>query len=164
MSLDASWLQSELVTLGRIAVAMVLGAFIGIEREHRDRPAGLRTHMLVSGAAALFVILGLDLIESYRSSVGVDPLRADPIRILEAIATAIAFLGAGTIIRSGPDSVTGLTTAASLLLSAAVGMSVALSRWVLAVGIVLLALLALALLRRLEDRLRQPERGGEPDG
>ena len=87
------------------------------------------------------------------SSSGV--IRSDPIRIVEAIITGVSFLGAGTIFRRGrSDHVEGLTTAASLLMSAAVGISVALNQIPLAVGVTALSLLVLWALRRVERRLR----------
>lgn len=162
--LQLDTIPDELATLGRVLAAMVLGAAIGFEREAANRPAGLRTHMLVSGAAALLTALGLGLIESYEVSLrSAELLRADPIRIVEAIVTGIAFLGAGTIIRSNENHVTGLTTAASLLISAAIGISVALSLWVLAAGVVLLAVVTLYCLHWLESRFTIPERDHEPD-
>src|SRR3546814_4049644 len=104
---------------------MVLGGVIGFEREMKDRPAGFRTHMLVAGAAALLVGLA-DLLgvrysgEHYRELV-----RVDPLRLIEAVVAAVGFLGAGAIFRSVDDRVTGITTTASLLLDAALGIAVA---------------------------------------
>ena len=158
---DSATIQNELLVLARVAGAMLLGALIGTEREVAQRPAGLRTHMLVSGASALLTSLGLGLVTSFDAQTGGDVLRADPIRVIEAIVTGIAFLGAGTILRSGPDDITGLTTAASLLLSASIGISAALSRWVLAVGIVVLALATLFLVRHLERPLGKKSGGPE---
>lgn len=152
---EASVAAAELATLGRVAAAMVLGALIGLEREVANRPAGLRTHMLVAGSAALLTSLGVGLIASFESAVGSGALRSDPIRVIQAIVTGVSFLGAGTILRSGRRDVTGLTTAATLLLSASLGICVALSRWMLALGVVLLTLVTLLALRRFERRLRE---------
>jgi putative Mg2+ transporter-C (MgtC) family protein len=160
MSPDLPTLHGDLIALSRILGAMALGAAIGFERESADRPAGLRTHMLVAGAAALLTSLGLGLVDTYSEALGSAALRADPLRVIEAIVTAVAFLGAGTIIRSGPQDVRGLTTAASLLLTAGVGISVALARWALAGGIVLLGLLTLIAVRRLETALGRKRRRG----
>jgi putative Mg2+ transporter-C (MgtC) family protein len=99
--------------------------------------------MLVAGTAALIVGLGTLLVGYFESSEGSGVLRADPIRLLEALVTGVSFLGAGTIIRSGEDGVTGLTTAASLLFTAVVGATVALEQYVLAVGAAVLLLLTL---------------------
>ncbi|MFL5951108.1 MAG: MgtC/SapB family protein [Gaiellaceae bacterium] len=104
-----SWSEALL----RIALAGVLGGAIGLERELREREAGLRTHLLVSVGAALFTITG---------AYGFDSVRTDPTRIAAQIVTGIGFLGAGAIIRQG-FSVRGLTTAATLWVVAALGLA-----------------------------------------
>ncbi|HEX8177046.1 MAG TPA: MgtC/SapB family protein [Pyrinomonadaceae bacterium] len=131
--------------IGEVALAMLLGGFIGVERELADKPAGFRTHMLVAGAAALLVGLSDALIHRFSATGMGDSLRSDPIRIVEAIVTGISFLGAGTIFRrtEQKEHVEGLTTAASILLSSAIGISVALRQFLLAIGVTLLALLTL---------------------
>jgi putative Mg2+ transporter-C (MgtC) family protein len=144
--LDSSWIE-QLQTIGLVGLSMVLGGIIGLERERADKPAGLRTHMLVSGAATTLVILA-DLIV-VGSSLPPEILRTDPVRIIEAIVAGVAFLGAGTIIRRQTD-VEGLTTAASLLFAAAMGIAVALHQFVLAAGAVLLTLLVLAVVRNVD--------------
>ncbi|MGD8464826.1 MAG: MgtC/SapB family protein [Anaerolineae bacterium] len=130
--------------LAHVAVAMVLGAIIGLEREFKDKPAGLRTHMLVAGAAALLVSLGDVVTTQFHLDLGGQVVQADPIRIMEAVITGISFLGAGTIIRSRAGGhVEGLTTAASLLVAAGVGICAALWQIVLALGITVLVLITL---------------------
>lgn len=134
----------ELQILGCVALAMVLGAIIGFEREKADKPAGLRTHMLVAGAAALLVTLGDIVVARFDVALGRGLVQSDPTRIIEAVITGVSFLGAGTIIRHrGKNQVEGLTTAASLLFASALGMCVALSRAMLAVGLTLLVLFTL---------------------
>ena len=135
---------TEFEILAYVAVAMLLGAFIGLEREFKDKPAGLRTHMLVAGAAALLVSLGDVVTSQFQLELGGQVVQADPIRIMEAVITGVSFLGAGTIIRSrAGGQVEGLTTAATLLVAAAVGVCVALSQILLAVGITILVLITL---------------------
>jgi putative Mg2+ transporter-C (MgtC) family protein len=135
--------------LGEVALAMLLGGIIGFNREMANKPAGLRTHMFVSGAAALMVSLG-DIIISY-SGIETSLISTDPIRILEAILTGISFLGAGTILRQqGKDQVQGLTTAASLLFASGIGAGVALHQFVLAIGVTILALIVLSGVHQLE--------------
>lgn len=132
----------QLQILGYVAIAMVLGGIIGFERERADKPAGLRTHMFVAGSAALMVGIG----EAVVTFMDVDSslISTDPIRIIEAIITGISFLGAGTILyRKEKGDVEGLTTAASLLFVAGVGIAVAIHQLVLAVGVTLLALVVL---------------------
>ena len=135
---------TEFEILAYVAVAMLLGAIIGLEREFKDKPAGLRTHMLVAGAAALLVSLGDVVTSQFQLELGGQVVQADPIRIMEAVITGVSFLGAGTIIRSrAGGQVEGLTTAATLLVAAAVGVCVALSQTLLAVGITILVLITL---------------------
>ena len=89
---------SEWMIVGEVALAMLLGAVIGYEREAANKPAGLRTHMLVSGAAALLVGLGFALIEEAAGRED-QTIAADPTRIVQAIIIGIGFLGAGTIFK-----------------------------------------------------------------
>lgn len=149
----------QLRILGEVAVAMLLGAFIGAEREIADKPAGLRTLMLVAGAAALLVGLGDAMLIRFGRSAESGILQSDPIRIIEAVVTAVGFLCAGTIIRrSDTDHVEGLTTAASILFAAAVGVCVALRQFVLALGVTLLALLTLRAVKWVEGRFLRRRR------
>jgi putative Mg2+ transporter-C (MgtC) family protein len=97
----------------RLALAAALGAAVGIERELREREAGLRTHLLVALGSALFTIAG---------AYGFHSLRTDPTRVAAQVVTGIGFLGAGAIIRQG-FSVRGLTTAATLWVVAAIGIA-----------------------------------------
>ncbi len=139
-----------------VALVMILGAVIGLEREVKDKPAGLRTHMLVAGAAAFLVALSDVAVKRFNVDLGSGLVRSDPIRIIEAVITGISFLGAGTILRhKGSDHVEGLTTAASLLFVAALGVCVALSQVLLAIGVAALVLATLrgvGLLRRWSAR------------
>ena len=105
----------------RLMFACALGALIGFERELRDREAGIRTHLLVSLGSALFTIVSAYGFHAFLAS-GDNVVRADPSRIAAQIVTGIGFLGAGAIIREGL-SVRGLTTAATLWVVAAIGMS-----------------------------------------
>jgi putative Mg2+ transporter-C (MgtC) family protein len=144
---------SQLVIIGEVALAMLLGGVIGLEREIADKPAGFRTQMLVAGASALFVGLADALMQSFVIETNTQ-INTDPIRIVEAVVTGISFLGAGTIFRSRRhEEVEGLTTAASILLSAGVGVSVAVRQFVVAVGVTLLALIVLRVLAMVEKRL-----------
>ena len=146
--------EIQLVALGEILLAMLLGGLIGYERETAQKPAGLRTHMLVGGAAALLVALGNSIIASFDATVPMQNLNTDPIRVIEAIIVGISFLGAGTIFRrERRDEVEGLTTAASILFTAGVGIAVALGEFVLAVGSTILVLIVMRVLGLLEIRL-----------
>jgi putative Mg2+ transporter-C (MgtC) family protein len=127
----------------RLALAGVLGGLIGLERELRERGAGLRTHLLVSVGAALFTIAG---------AYGFGGVRVDPTRVAAQIVTGVGFLGAGAIIRQG-FSVRGLTTAATLWVVAAVGLAAGAGYYSGAVITTALVLLALWPLRVLAFRI-----------
>ncbi|TKR53882.1 MgtC/SapB family protein [Allopusillimonas ginsengisoli] len=128
----------------RISVAVVLGAAIGYERERRGRDAGLRTHMLVSLGAALFVITPLQS--------GMDA--TDLSRVIQGLVAGIGFLGAGAIIKLDRDQeIRGLTTAASIWVTAAIGLAAGMGREATAVLSTVVALFILAVLRRIEARL-----------
>ncbi|GJL48926.1 MgtC/SapB family protein [Candidatus Nitrospira salsa] len=151
------WIQIHI--LGQLMIAMVLGGLIGLDRELADRPAGLRTHILVAGASALFVSMGDILVVHFDSSVSHDILRTDPIRLIEAVITGISFLGAGTIIRGSSDGkIHGLTTAASILVAAGIGVSVAIDQFILAIGMTMLVLFILRGLHLVEIKMGSTNR------
>jgi putative Mg2+ transporter-C (MgtC) family protein len=133
--------------LVRLSVAAGLGGLIGLERELRDREAGFRTHILVCLGSALFTIVSAYGFRGFLTS-GDQVIRADPTRIAAQIVTGIGFLGAGAIIRQG-FSVRGLTTAATLWVSAAIGIAAGAGYYsgaVIGTAITLLALWPLRLL------------------
>jgi putative Mg2+ transporter-C (MgtC) family protein len=132
----------------RIAVAGLLGGLIGFEREYSDQPAGFRTHILVSLGAALFTIAGAYGVEEFFESPQA-VVRFDPTRVAAQIVTGIGFLGAGAIIRQG-ISIRGLTTAAALWVTAAVGMASAFGYWTGAIATALMTVIALYGLKQVE--------------
>ena len=147
------WIE-DLRVLPGVLYAMALGGAIGFERELKDRPAGFRTHMLVAGTAALLLGLGRLLLEDghYAGSA----LRIDPLRLVEAVVAGVSFIGAGTIFAGrGGERVQGITTAASLLMVAAIGITVGLRYHLLALAITALTLAVLGLLRVLERRTKR---------
>lgn len=152
-------LDTILIPVAKVIFGMFLGGLMGLERELANKPAGLRTHMLVAGASTLLVVLGDVMISTYSGSAYVKAIQADPIRIMEAIITGISFLGAGTIIfRSRDETVEGLTTAASILFAAAIGITVALQQYFLAAILTVIAIVILVGLGYIEhfiDRLRK---------
>ncbi len=131
-----SWLEA----LARIAVAAGLGGVIGLERELDEKAAGLRTHMLVAVGSALFTMVGAYGFSDFPSRT------IDPTRVAAQVVTGIGFLGAGLIFRQG-FTIRGLTTAASLWLVAAIGMSAGAGFWK---GAVIATIAALVSLRPLE--------------
>jgi putative Mg2+ transporter-C (MgtC) family protein len=134
-------ISSEFQFLGKIVIAALLAGLVGIEREYAERPAGLRTHMLVGATSAFFVLLATHMVTSFELQDLT--VTIDPVRIIEAIVVGISFLGAGTIIkysRQGEGVVEGLTTSASILSVSAIGIAVALEAFILAAGVTLLNL------------------------
>jgi putative Mg2+ transporter-C (MgtC) family protein len=151
------WLIDENAGLhaARIFAALVLAGAIGFERESTDHSAGLRTHMLVGVGSCLFTLLMMILIERYDTQA----VRADPVRIVGAITSGVAFLAAGAIIQSR-GRVKGLTTGGSLWMAGAIGLACGLGEYALAmiaVGVTLIVLLVVKALKRVlfrEDRDR----------
>lgn len=142
-------LEVELVL--RLLGAAVAGALIGFERELRDQPAGFRTHMLVALGSCVFTVIsayGFGELAGERGYV-----RVDPSRIAAQIVTGIGFLGAGVIFRQGL-TVRGLTTAASLWVTAALGMAVGAGAYLVAVAGAVVALLTIAALRPVRRAVR----------
>lgn len=135
---------SEIEQLARVALAAGLGGAIGTERELADQPAGLRTHMLLSIGACLFTV-----VSAYAFGSG-----SDPSRLAAQIVTGIGFLGGGAILRHGA-SIRGLTTAASIWATCAVGVAVGTGRYVLSLGGTVLILATLAVLRALRNVVRK---------
>jgi putative Mg2+ transporter-C (MgtC) family protein len=149
---ESNW-QQQLEIAVRVLLAGVFGGLVGLERELANRPAGLRTHAILGASTALFVGLAELLVLHFQAATAAELLRADPIRIIEATVTGVAFLGAGTIFRHA-QSVEGLTTAASMLLVAAIGIAVALGQLLLAAIVTALALLLLRVLSYFGNRDR----------
>jgi putative Mg2+ transporter-C (MgtC) family protein len=130
--------------------AVILGSLIGLERQIHGRPAGLRTHILVClGSAA--VIVAFQRLSVSLQAQGGTVFRMDPARAAAGIITGIGFLGAGTIIK-GKDFVTGLTTAATIWVVAALGIAAGLQQYLLAFLAALMILLTLTLLDRIKLR------------
>jgi putative Mg2+ transporter-C (MgtC) family protein len=125
----------------RLLIAAILGGLIGFEREKKGKAAGLRTMMLVSLGAAVFVLI----IQQYGGT------SADVSRVIQGLVTGIGFLGAGTILHHGGEGhIKGLTTAASIWLTAAIGIAAGLGRESTAILATALALIILAVLPRFE--------------
>jgi putative Mg2+ transporter-C (MgtC) family protein len=142
----------------RLLFASLLGALIGVERDIHGRSAGLRTNLLVSLGAAVFMILSEVIPTSFISGHDSNSiLRSDPSRIAANIITGIGFIGAGVIIKSG-FSVKGLTTAACLWVSASIGMSAGAGLYELAIIVTTIGLISLIFLNQLEKVYWYPQR------
>lgn len=142
------WVLPWYETLARLGVGFLAGALIGLDRERHQRPAGLRTHCLVSMASALFAMI----------SVLAAGDKFDHGRIAAQVVTGIGFLGAGTIMRHG-STVRGLTTAASLWMAAALGLAAGFGWYIGASLGAVLTLLVLTVVKLLEDCVPRPNGG-----
>ena len=134
------------VLLLRILGALLLCGVIGLEREIRKNTAGIRTNMLIGLAATVFTLVTLQMMKTLGDG---DTTRMDPVRLVEAVTSGIAFLAAGVIVYT-KGSVRGLTTGASMRLSAAIGLSVGMGMWVVAVAATVTGIIVLWLLRETE--------------
>jgi putative Mg2+ transporter-C (MgtC) family protein len=134
----------------RLVLAAMVGAVIGIDREIKNRPAGLRTHMMTALAAAVFTILTSELhhliVTKYPGS------NADPLRVIEAVTAGVAFLAAGTIFQAR-GQVEGITTGAGMWLAGALGLACGAGFHLLAVIGLAIAMVIMTILRPIERKL-----------
>lgn len=145
--MEVTALDPNIIILFRIILATLLAFIPGIERELTGKFAGLRTHILVSLGACVFTILS---IYGFKMHIAVDVIGTnDPARIAAQVITGIGFIGAGTVMRHG-TSVSGITTAATLWICAAIGMSCGCGEYMTAILASLVTLVVLILIRRLE--------------
>jgi putative Mg2+ transporter-C (MgtC) family protein len=144
----------ELMISLKILLAALAGGLIGLERERHGRPAGLRTHLLVSAGSCLMMIVSEAFFLKYGDLPGTGVLRLDPGRAAAQIITGIGFLGAGVIIKEG-FAVRGLTTAACLWMVAGIGMAFGMG--MVSVGVIgtIVALFSLIILKRLEPIIQR---------
>ncbi|MFB3891497.1 MAG: MgtC/SapB family protein [Phycisphaerae bacterium] len=137
--------HTEVQSFLRLLAAAVLGGIIGLEREHHGRSAGFRTQLLVALGSALAMVVSIHFAEAYGGAGVNSALRVDPARVAYGVMAGIGFLGAGAIIKYGAN-IRGMTTAASLWCTAAMGLACGIGMYIVAViatGLVLIALLAL---------------------
>jgi putative Mg2+ transporter-C (MgtC) family protein len=151
---------APLDALMRLVIAVIFGGLVGFDRELRNKPAGLRTHILISLAAALFTLITFELHAEIAEEAG--SANSDPIRIIEAVTAGVAFLAAGAIIQSR-GSVHGLTTGANMWLAAALGVASGAGYYLLATLGTVLALIVLIVLGSLETRMSRRRDGHPPD-
>ncbi|OPA74346.1 magnesium transporter MgtC [Paenibacillus selenitireducens] len=139
------WVIDNLHVTIRLLLAMLLGGLVGFEREHNNHAAGLRTHILVCVGSTLIMLLSIYGFAQFVT------LNRDPARLAASVITGIGFLGAGTILFTG-KSITGLTTAASLWVVAAIGLAIGAGFYYAAVAATLLVLLNLWVLNKIEQK------------
>lgn len=143
----------------RIGAAALLTMIVGWERERRDKPAGLRTHMLVGIGAAAFYIVAFEILSR---GFDADGLSFDPIRVVQGLIGGIGFLGAGAIIQSRGD-VRGLTTAAGIWVSGAIGLACGAGFYAVAAIVAAFVFMVLQIVGWLERRLVHREGGEEEE-
>jgi putative Mg2+ transporter-C (MgtC) family protein len=137
----------DYITIGRVFLAFVLGGLVGFERERTQRPAGLRTHMLVAAGAACFTVASIYGFQGLGAN-------SDPARLAAQIITGIGFLGAGAIFRTG-DTVKGITTASSIWITAAIGILIGAGMIYLAIFTTVMTWFVLFVLKSIEMRLER---------
>lgn len=135
--------------LMRLGAAALFGLLIGLDREYREQSAGMRTHMLVSLAAAAFAVIAFEMVERMRN---MEQVQADPVRVIEAVTAGVAFLAAGSIIQAR-GRVRGLTTGAGMWLAGAIGLACGVGAYAVAMVATGLGLVILSLLRWIEPKL-----------
>jgi len=146
-------INEQLLILLDVIIAFILTGIVGYEREQAQKPAGFRTNMIIGGAAALMVSLGKSMILNFEQNLPATNFNVDPNRIIEAIVVGISFIGAGTILkRQEEDKVENLTTAATILIAAGIGISVALKNYALAIGVTFAIVVINVILRKLVDQ------------
>lgn len=133
------------IYLPKILLAIFCGSLIGLERELKEKPAGIKTYMLICTGAALFTIISVEF-------SGLTQLPNEPSRVAAQIVTGIGFLGAGTIILAR-GHVRGLTSAAAIWMSAAIGMAIGIDLFLFAVTVTLVTIVSLVALGYIEERL-----------
>ena len=152
MNLGAALLDNEYVlTVVRLVLAMAAGSLIGLERTYHGRPAGFRTHTLVCTASSLLMLLTV-FSGRLTTDIPIETLRIDPTRMAQGLMTGIGFLGAGVIFREGL-TVRGLTTAASIWITAAIGIMIGMGMFFSAGIAEVIVLGTLAVLRWIEGRI-----------
>jgi putative Mg2+ transporter-C (MgtC) family protein len=141
------------VIAARMFLAAIFGAAIGFEREWRNRPAGLRTHVLICIATATFGILAIEIVYApvFQDTSVSNQVNSDPLRVIEAVTAGVAFLAAGTIILARGE-VHGLTTGAGMWLAGAVGLACGLGYWKIALLGTVLAVAVLGVLYSIERK------------
>jgi putative Mg2+ transporter-C (MgtC) family protein len=144
--------EDLLIMTARILGALVIGALIGLERTLRGRPAGFRTHALVCVASALLMLVTVYQTEWMMPHITVDAVRTDPTRMAQGIMTGIGFLGAGVIFKEGL-TVRGLTTAASIWITASIGVLVGVGFWFPAMVGTAATLIILSAFRFIENKV-----------
>lgn len=140
----------EVQTIFQLILATIFGALIGLEREVKRKGAGFRTYSLVALGSCLFTLISFELFNFFTIKSGIT---FDPSRIIQAIAIGIGFIGGGVIFHQASGGIAGLTTAAGLWVAAAIGITVGIKLYSLAIFSTFLAILILAGFGLLEEKI-----------
>jgi putative Mg2+ transporter-C (MgtC) family protein len=150
--MDQIFDKAQLHILLIVVIAAILGGIVGFDREMRAKPAGIRTNMIVAAISCLLVTLGHTMVDVF-STLG-DKVKSDPVRIIQAIIIGVSFIGGGTILKlKVKERVKNLSTAATLLFSATVGIAMGLHLYVVSVGITIFAFIIEYGVLQLEKKL-----------
>lgn len=144
--------------VGKLSLAALLGAVIGAEREYRRHDAGLRTHMLMSVAAAAFTMIAWGMYDEVRVASAGGSSNVDPIRVVEAVTAGVAFLGAGAIIQTR-DRVRGVTTGAGMWTAGAIGVATGCGYYSTAISLTVIVFVVLTAIAWFSHRL-PPDKPG----
>ncbi len=148
-------IAKELWVLLDIFIAAILGGVVGFEREWQQKPAGLRTNMIIAAASAFFISLGRFVMIDYQDAIPLeDFFGTDPLRIVYATIIGVSVLGAGTILKTADGvEIKYLTTSATILMASAIGMCVALKHYIVALGATIIILIINRLFSYLGDAI-----------
>ena len=134
----------------QLLLATFLGGLVGLEREYKRKEAGLQTYSLVALGTCLFTVITFELFNFFVNKEGIS---FDPSRIIQAVAIGIGFIGAGVIFRQPSSGIVGLTTAAGLWVTSAIGIAIGAKLYLLAIFATFLALLVLSVFGLLEEKV-----------
>jgi putative Mg2+ transporter-C (MgtC) family protein len=151
---------SDIEAIQRMAAAMLAGIVLGFERKRADKPAGIRTYMLVTQGAALFMICAIMLSAQVTMF---DGTVSDPGRIASTVVQGIGFIAAGVIITTGGREVIGLTTAAGLWVATAIGLLIGAGFYPIALVATIATVIGLILLRQMESQIGAKEKPMDRD-
>ena len=143
----------EIQSIFQLFLSIFLGALIGLEREYKRKEAGLQTYSLVALGSCFFIIISFEMVNIFTGKLGIE---FDPMRVIQAVAIGIGFLGAGVIFRQ-QSGIVGLTTAAGLWMAAAIGIAIGVKMYYLAIFVTFLSLLVLFGFGLLEKRFFKKE-------